>query len=542
MYSLFLHAFNRHSIIIFKPYSAACRVISQFSTYTSFKRSQKIEHKGLDKALKILDLVIPKTSKDEGDACHHRLIQGCMQDILEVGQRNCFTPVKISKHSKSTDLIQIVPDKSCSSNESACWRTISSKEDPFLLFLELHKRGNSMDVSIFSSIMSICASTGALDRGVQLHALLVKRGYDMSIRIGSSLISLYSKCRQLANAFQVFQMMPVRNTVSWTAIIAGYAQHWQIETCLYLFVLMRQSTSKPNDVTFASLLSACTSGGYLGLGRSLHCLEIRMGFDLYVHVSNALISMYSKCGSIDEADYVFQTMPCRDLISWNSMISGYSQYGLGELALDLLKKMDKENIVPDAISFLGVLSSCRHAGLVELGCHCFDLMLEHGIKPELDHYSCIIDLLGRAGRLEEALDFIKRMPISPNAVIWGSLLSSCRVHGNVWIGIHAAESQILLEPGCAATYVQLANLYASVGYWNHVAKVRKLMKERGLKTSPGYSWIEIGNNIYRFKAEDRSNSQINDILTILDSLACEMEYLGCTPIVDFDLSYKGISP
>ena len=205
-----------------------------------------------------------------------------------------------------------------------------------------------------------------------------------------------------------------------------------------------------------------------------------MGFDLYVHVSNALISMYSKCGSIDEAHYVFQKMPCRDLISWNSMISGYAQYGLGELAVDLLKKMDKENIVPDAISFLGVLSSCRHAGLVELGRHCFDLMLEHGIKPELDHYSCIIDLLGRAGRLEEALDIIKRMSISPNAVIWGSLLSSCRVHGNVWIGIHAAESRILLEPGCAATYVQLANLYAGVGYWNHVAKVRKLMKDRAL--------------------------------------------------------------
>lgn len=541
MYSFFLHISAKRSITIFKPYSAAHQVISQISTCTSSKRSQKVENKRLDKALNILNLVIPKTNKDEGDACHHRLIQGCMQDLLEVGQRGRLKPAKITNHCKSTELVQ-VPEKSHSRNDSAYWRIISSKEDPFFLFLELHKRGISMDVSIFSSIMSACASTGALDTGVQLHALLVKRGYNMSVPIGSSLISLYSKCGQLANAYKAFQMMPVRSTVSWTAIIAGYAQHWQIETCFYLFVLMRQSTSKPNDITFASLLSACTSSGYLGLGRSIHCQEIRMGFDLYVHVLNALISMYSKCGSVDEAHYLFQKMPCRDLISWNAMISGYAQYALAEQAVDLLTEMDKENIVPDAISFLGVLSSCRHAGLVELGRRCFDAMLEHGIKPELDHYSCIVDLLGRAGMLEEALNFIKKMPIPPNAVIWGSLLSSCRVHGNVWIGIHAAESRILLEPGCAATYVQLANLYASVGYWKRVAKVRKLMKERGLKTSPGYSWIEIGNKVFRFKAEDKSNSQINEILMILDSLACHMEYLGYTPIANSDLNYEGISP
>ncbi|RRT79336.1 hypothetical protein B296_00008309 [Ensete ventricosum] len=287
------------------------------------------------------------------------------------------------------------------------------------------------------------------------------------------------------------------------------------------------------------VMSICA---YLGFGRSIHSLEFKMGFDLYTHVSNALISMYAKSGNIEKASYVFESIPCRDLISWNSMISGFSQHGLAKNAVDLLNQMDTQNVTPDAISYLCVLSSCRHVGLVEQGRRCFDLMLKRGLNPELDHYSCIVDLLGRAGLLEEALDVIKKMPIHPNAVIWGSLLSSCRVHRNVWIGIHAAENRLLLEPGCAATYVQLANLYASAGYWNHAAKVRKLMKERGLRTSPGYSWIEIGNKVYNFKAEDRSNNKLNEILKILDSLACHMELFEYTTVANIDLQYEEIPP
>ncbi|XP_072997287.1 pentatricopeptide repeat-containing protein At2g37320 [Typha latifolia] len=496
-------------------------IVSKFCTFTLFGRSRKLESNGVDNALRVLDLMIPRKGKErEEDLRHHRLINDCMHDILD-GRLNSpkfdrkITPCKLNNQ------IQVVAEL-----DNA--RLV--KEDAFLLFVELHKRGISADEYIISSVMSSSAEMGDLSKGLQFHALSVKIGYELSIPVGSSLISLYSRCGQLEKAYQVFEMMPMKNTVSWTAIIAGYAQNGQVEICLNLFVLMRQSMLKPNDFTFASLLSVCTSGASLGLGRSVHGLEIRVGFASYVHVSNALISMYAKCGSIDEAQYIFEKMPSRDLISWNSMIFGYAQYGLAEQAVKLLKEMDIKSVTPDKISFLGVLSSCRHAGLVEEGRHCFDLMLEYGITPELDHYCCIIDLLGRAGLLNEALDFIERMPTPPNAVIWGSLLSSCRVHGNSWIGIHAAESRLSLEPGCAATYVQLANLYASVGYWHHVARVRKVMKEKGLKTSPGYSWIEVGNRVYRFKAEDRSNTQVNKILSILDCLQCHMDHIRYAPI------------
>ncbi|WOL15731.1 pentatricopeptide repeat-containing protein [Canna indica] len=542
IYIHLFHVSSKHSFIISKPFSVAHLVLKQFSTFTSCRRYSKLHGKGFDKALKILDLVIPRTNKVEGKSCHHRLIQGCMKDLLEIGEHNSLKHVKKNASTKLHNNIKVMSQKGNNKVANCSKKNNAMKEDALLLFLELHQRGMILDAFTLSSAISYCISTGAIGTGVQLHVHTIKHGCDMSIHCGSSLISLYSKLGQLRSAYHVFHLMPVKNVVSWTAIIAGYAQYWKGEICSELFSLMRQAMIEPNDITFVSVLSVCTSSAYLGFGRSIHSLEFQMGFDCYVHVSNALISMYAKCGSMKEAYYVFEHMPWRDLISWNSIISGFSQYGLTEKAVDLLNQMDSQNLTPDAISYLCVLSSCRHAGLVEQGRVCFDLMIKRGLNPELDHYSCIVDLLGRAGLLEEALDVIKKMPIRPNAVIWGSLLSSCRLHRNVWIGIHAAENRLLLEPGCASTYVQLANLYASVGYWNHAAKVRKLMKEKGLRTSPGYSWIEIGNKVYKFRAEDGSNNQLNEILSVLYYLACHMELSKISHVTNFELQIEETIP
>uniref|UniRef100_A0ACD5VPU9 Uncharacterized protein n=1 Tax=Avena sativa TaxID=4498 RepID=A0ACD5VPU9_AVESA len=400
-----------------------------------------------------------------------------------------------------------------------------SKGNKFMLLVELRRRGVSVDVSILASAVSFCAVKQSVRGGAQLHALLMKVGYDLSVLSGTSLISLYARCCQLENACRIFQNMPVKNTVSWTALISGYAQDNQIEPCLQVFQLMRQSACRPNDITFATIFSVCTNHALLALGKSVHGIELRMGFDLCVHVSNALISMYAKCGSIDEAQFIFARIACKDLVSWNSMIFGYSQHGLAEHCLSLLREMEQQHIVPDVISFLGILSSCRHACLVEEGRHCFKAMIRLGIKPELDHYSCMVDLLGRAGLLDEACDLIHAMSMTPNAVIWGSLLAACRMHGNILIGIHAAEHRLKLEPGCAATHVQLANLYASIDCWTDVARVRKMMKEKGLKTNTGCSWIEIGSKVYTFTAENRSKShQVNNVLAVLDCLQYHMEY------------------
>lgn len=526
----------------FKPFSLSNRLL--LHTVSAWKASNKSKAKGIEKALKILDLINPKTSS-KGSGNHLRLIQGCMQELSEAVPNQPFQPVRNPIHGKDNkqeDISDWVLDCSVS------WQWIATskgqknmlpRKDALLLFVEMHNGGMRADPSAISGVLSSCGVLEALDIGIQLHGFVIKAGFEPHVSVGTSLISLYAKCQRLDDAYLLFDKMPVRNTVSWTAIISGFAQHWQVEMCLELFHLMMQSMLRPNDITFASLLSACTGSSSLGQGRSTHCLVIHMGFDSYVHVANALISMYAKCGSIDEALYVFEKMPDKDIISWNSMIAGYAQHGLADQAIILFEDMKEKKIAPDAITFLSVLSSCRHAGLIEQGRLCFDSMVEHGVEPELDHYSCMVDLLGRAGLLEEAYEFIQKMPINPNAIIWGSLLSSCSLYGNVLVGIQAAESRLLSEPGCAAAHVQLVNLYASAGCWNHVAKVRKLMKEKGLKPSTGYSWIEIRNEVYRFRAEDRSNTNAIEIFAVVDILVAHMRSVGYVPKLNRTLHEEG---
>ncbi|CAN8316818.1 unnamed protein product [Cochlearia groenlandica] len=378
-----------------------------------------------------------------------------------------------------------------------------------------------------SSAVRSCVSNRDFKLGFGFHCLALKIGFVSDLYVGSSLVVMYRDSCDLDSAHKVFVEMPVKNVVSWSAMISAFAQEWRVDICLKLYSEMREdSRADPNDYTFTALLSACTGSGALGQGRSFHCQTLRMGFDSCLHIANALISMYCKCGDLKDAFSIFDRFSSKDVVSWNSMIAGYAQHGLAKQAIELFEvTMPKSGTKPDAITYLGVISSCRHAGMVKEGRKFFDSMAKHGLKPELNHYSCLVDLLGRFGLLQEALEMIENMPMKPNSVIWGSLLFSCRVHGEVWTGIRAAEERLMLEPECAATHVQLANLYASVRYWKEAATVRKLMKDKGLKTNPGCSWIEINNNVFMFKAEDGSNRKMLEIVHLLHCLTDHMEFL-----------------
>lgn len=413
----------------------------------------------------------------------------------------------------------------------------NTNENSISMLFRRHRQGLNIEPRILSNALSLCGTERAVSAGIQMHGLATISGFLSNVYVGSSLITFYSKCRVLDSAYKVFDEMPMRNIVSWTAIINGFAQECQIDVCLQLYRRMRNLTLKPNAFTFTSFLCACTGSGCLGRGRSVHCQTILTGFDCYTHIANALISMYCKCGDVKDALAIFWATDNKDLVSWNSIIAGSALHGLALKAVELFEEMMQQRVKPDTITFLGILTSCRHAGLVKLGRLYFNSMADYGIKPGQDHYSCIVDLLGRAGMLEEARDFVKKMPINPNAIIWGSLLSSCRLHGNVWVGIEAAENRLLLEPACATTHLQLAKLYASVGYWDQAARVRKLMKDKCLKTDPGCSWIEIKNGVYQFRAEDRSNSNFLEILATVDSLADHMRGLGHLPKIFEETDY-----
>ncbi|KAE8684811.1 Pentatricopeptide repeat-containing protein [Hibiscus syriacus] len=484
--------------------------LSQSNFFSSHKLKLNPTSKKLNRALRIRDIIsskpVPSTSRQN----HLRLIQDFLEtDSDQFTAQNCF--VELGYSDLPTENLPIFFNEILDA-------PVTNKED------------STFNPVVLSNGISLCGTKHNLRGGIQYHGLAMKTGFFRNVYVGTSLVTLYGKSGELESAYKVFEEMPVKNVVSWTTIIAGFAQGWQIDMCLELYNMMKKSTLKPNDFTLTSLLRACTGSGALRQGRSAHGQVIQMGFHSYIYICNALISMYCKCGSIEDAIFIFERLAGnKDIVSWNSMIAGYAQHGLAMEAVDLYEKMKEEKIKPDAITFLGVLSSCRHSGLVKQGCACFGSMIVHSVEPALDHYSCVVDLLSRAGLVEEALDFILKMPIRPNAVIWSCLLSSCRLHGNIWIGIKAAESRLLLEPGCAATHVQLASLYASAKQWDQVSRVRKVMKDKGLKTNPGYSWIEVKNELFRFIAEDKSNIELSAILDVLSCLVDHMRLLGYVP-------------
>lgn len=477
-----------------------------------------LDTKAIDKALGVLDIVTPKPSESRFSCPHARLIQSCIDDLVRTNGGG----VRRANEKPNGALVGILKEEF----------QFQEKMDDcnFFVLQELHRQGFLPNPVSLSSVLSWCASVRDLRTGSQLHSMTVKifSNSFCSIPVVTSLLTLYSKCDYLGDACRLFDEMPTRNTIVYTSMISAMAQRHRVDSCVELFVDMKRCGFEPNDYTFASILTGCTDAGWLGIGKSLHSVELQMGYDPYIYVSNALISMYAKCGCVGDATQVFDNMSGRkDLISWNSIISAFAQYGLADEASNKLDEMRDGggDTSPDAITYLGVLSSYRHVGMVERGLRCFNTMVERGIAPNMEHYACMVDLLGRAGLLELALGLIFKMPLRPNAVIWGSLLSSCKVHGNVEIGILAARSRLVLEPECAATYVQLANLYAATARWGEFAAVRKLMKDRGLRTSSGCSWIEIGHEIHMFKAEAKSKTAVgvNRALKVLDCLDCHMK-------------------
>eukprot|EP01018_Ginkgo_biloba_P009821 Gb_15508 [translate_table: standard] len=337
-------------------------------------------------------------------------------------------------------------------------------------------------------------------------------------------------------ALKLFHQMPKQDVVSWTAMIAGYAQNGHFDEALKLFRQMQLKVVKPNSVTFAAVLPACANLAVLQQGKEVHAYIIRNEIQSYVSVGNALVDMYAKCGSIVYARKMFDKIPERNVVSWTAMIAGYAMHGYGVEALQLFEKMEHSGVKPDGVTFIGVLSACCHAGLVDDGWQYFKRMnRDYHITPAAKHYCCMVDLLGRAGHLDEAQAFINKMPVKPNSAVWGSLLAACRTHTNIELGEYVAERLFQLEPENTAHYVLLSNIYAAAGRWDDKEKVRKIMKDRKLKMRPGLSWIEVDNKVHTFLVGDRSHPQTEKIYAQLDRLSQQMKAAGYVPVTNFVL-------
>ncbi|KAF5182795.1 Pentatricopeptide repeat-containing protein [Thalictrum thalictroides] len=412
----------------------------------------------------------------------------------------------------------------------------NNSEKAMDLFQDMIREGMKPSKFTFASMVAACSGSVKTNMAKQVHCYTLKSGvlHDDEF-LGVSLLGAYLSSDSKEDAKNLFmEFQNHRSRVLWTAIISGHAQNGHAEEALWLFKSMRMDDALPDQATFVSVLSACASLAALKEGRQIHSLVVMNAFNLDEYTCSALLDMYAKCGEVGNSVQVFNEIDCKkDVICWNSMIVGFAKNGYADDSLKIFDQMAHTCIKPDDITFLGVLSACSHAGMVSEGLGYYNDMINyHGIQPRSDHYACMIDLLGRGGRLKEAEQFINDLPTEPDAMVWASLLSACRLHGDDILGQRAAEKLIELEPQNSAPYILLSNIYAASKNWDGVNMVRKSMRERRVTKFPGCSWIVVGKKTDLFVAGDKLHPNAGEICALLNDMTPLMKDHGYIAPVD----------
>ncbi|GAB4860446.1 hypothetical protein Ancab_035606 [Ancistrocladus abbreviatus] len=402
--------------------------------------------------------------------------------------------------------------------------------EAFRLFLMMRSESFDVGSRTLAAILRASAGLGLIYPGRQFHSCVVKMGFSDDIFISCALIDMYSKSGSIEDAQFVFDGMPDKTTVGWNTIIAGYALHGYSEEALSLYYEMQDSGVKMDHFTFSIVVRICARLGSLEHAKQAHAGLVRHGFGLDIVANTALVDLYSKWGRIEDARNVFDKMPCKNVISWNALISGYGNHGRGLEAVELFEQMLCERMKPNHVTFLAVLSACSYSGLSDHGWEIFDSMSRiYNFKPRAMHYACMIELLGREGLLDEAVALIRDAPVEPTVNMWAALLTACRVHKNLELGKFAAERLYGMEPEKLNNYVVLLNIYNSSGKLKEAAAVLHALKQKGLRMVPACTWVEIKKQSHVFLSGDTCHAQTKLIYNILDRLLLEISELGYIP-------------
>ncbi|XP_068643598.1 pentatricopeptide repeat-containing protein At1g62260, mitochondrial [Aristolochia californica] len=387
------------------------------------------------------------------------------------------------------------------------------------LFDEMPER----DAVSWNTMINAYIQEGQLDKAVSLFNEMPNR----DSRSWNFMISGYALKGELEIARDFFNRMPQKSLVSWNSIIAGYEQNGLYEASIELFIQMQEFGEKPDRHTLSSILSACAGLGGLYQGMQIHQLVTKT-LSADIPINNSIITMYARCGNIRDAMAIFDDMKTRrDVVSWNAMIGGYARHGFAGEALDLFQEMKRMKVKPTYLTFVSVLHACDHAGLVTEGRMHFDSMVnEFGIAPRVEHFASLVDVIGRHGNLEEALQLIKCMPMEPDSTVWGALLGACRVHKNVDMACIAAEELMRLEPESSAPYVLLHNMHVDFGRWEDAKQVRRKMEKNGIRKQCGYSWIELHDRVHLFASGDCDHPDAEGIHALAENLNKVIKDLG----------------
>ncbi|XP_075501271.1 LOW QUALITY PROTEIN: pentatricopeptide repeat-containing protein At3g02330, mitochondrial-like [Primulina tabacum] len=402
-----------------------------------------------------------------------------------------------------------------------------NEEGTLLLFARMLQSRIEPDEFTYGSVLKACADKQSWCSGREVHGRVVKSGMGFDSFVGSALVDMYSKCGMMDEAEKLHNRLEEQTLVSWNSIISGFSSEEDSERAQNFFARLLEMRVKPDNFTYATVLDTCANVANIGLGKQLHAQIIKQDLLSDVYITSTLVDMYSKCGNLQDSVLMFAKSSKRDFVTWNAMVCAYAHHGLAEEALQIFEKMQLEKVIPHHSTFVAVLRACAHIGLVENASHYFNLMqTDYGLEPQLEHFSSMVEILGQSGRLVEALRLIQDMPFEADDVIWRTLLSICKIRGNVEVAEKAASSLLKLDPEDSSAYVLLSNIYADAEMWDEVSKMRKVMRHSGLKKEPGCSWIQVQSELHMFLVGDKAHPRSEEIYENLDMLIDEMKRDG----------------
>jgi len=442
---------------------------------------------------------------------------------------------KLGSIKNAANLFREMPNKDIISWSSmiACYASNGAETNALDLFNEMiDKRIEPNRVTVVGALRA-CASSSNLEEGTRIHKLAINYGFELDIIVSTALMDMYMKCFSPEKAIDLFNRMPYKDVVSWAVLFSGYAEVGMAHMSLGLFCNMLSSGTRPDAIALVKILTASSELGILQQAVCLHALITKSGFESDEFIGASLIELYAKCSSIDNANKFFKGLTHKDVVTWSSMISAYGFHGLGEEALKLFYQMtNHSDVQPNEVTFVSILSACSHAGLIEDGIKMFHVMVnEYQLIPGSEHYGIMVDLLGRMGELDRALDLINDMPMQAGPHVWGALLGACRIHENIKMGEFAAQNLFPLDPNHAGYYTLLSNIHCVHKNWHDAAKVRTLIKENRLKKIVAQSMVEIKNKVYSFVAGDRFCRESDQIYEMLRKLDAKMREEGYDPPV-----------
>ncbi|CAJ1950167.1 unnamed protein product [Sphenostylis stenocarpa] len=406
----------------------------------------------------------------------------------------------------------------------SCYALNRSPEEAFGMFNLMRSDGANGDEFTFSSLLSVCDTLEYYDFGRQVHGHIVKQSFDSDVSVASALINMYAKNENIIDAHRLFDRMVIRNVVAWNTIIVGCGNCGEGKEVMKLLIEMLCEGCPPDELTISSTIGSCGYACALTETIQLHAFAVKSSFQQNVSVANSLISAYSKCGSITSACRCFRLTAEPDIVTWTSLINAYAFHGLAKEATETFEKMLSCGVIPDQISFLGVLSACSHSGLVAKGLYYFNLMTSvYQIVPESGHYTCLVDLLGRYGLINEAFELLRSLPMEAESNTLGAFIGSCNVHANIGLAKWAAEKLFIIEPENNVNYAVMSNIYASHRHWCDVERVRGMMEKKGDARVPGCSWIQIGNQVHLFVSNDKTHPKAFEMYATLKMLLWPMK-------------------